>query len=186
MRNATVTTIAPTGTISIIANCSSGIEPLFAVSYVRNVMENTDLYENDQYFEQIAKEEGFYSDNLIKEISRTGSIQHIRRIPKKIKKIFVTAHDIAPDWHVKMQAAFQRYTDNSVSKTINLSQNARQSDVKKAFLLAYRLKCKGITVYRYGSKTNQVLSFGKKKNRASNIVADSEFSGGCIGTVCPH
>lgn len=186
MRNATVTTIAPTGTISIIANCSSGIEPVFAVSYVRNVMDNTDLYENNQYFEQIAKKEGFYSYNLIKEISRTGSIQHIRRIPKKIKKIFVTAHDIAPDWHVKMQAAFQRYTDNSVSKTINLSQNAKQSDVRKAFLLAYRLKCKGITVYRYGSKTNQVLSFGKKKNRASNIVADSEFSGGCIGTVCPH
>lgn len=186
MRNATVTTIAPTGTISIIANCSSGIEPLFAVSYVRNVMENTELFESNQYFEEIAKKEGFYSKKLMEEISKKGTIQHIRSIPKKIKQIFVTAHDIPPSWHIRMQAAFQKYTDNAVSKTVNLAHNAKQKDVKDAFWLAYKLKCKGITVYRYGSKSNQVLSFRHKTKLGTNTVADSEFAGGCIGVVCPH
>ncbi|MEM3008156.1 MAG: vitamin B12-dependent ribonucleotide reductase [Candidatus Nitrosotenuis sp.] len=186
MRNATVTTIAPTGTISIIANCSSGIEPLFAVSYVRNVMEKTELFETNQYFEEIAKREGFYSKKLMEEISKSGTIQHINSIPKKIRKIFVTAHDISPSWHIMMQAVFQKYTDNAVSKTINLPQNATQRDVKNAFWLAYKLHCKGITVYRYGSKPNQVLSFEQKTRHGTKTVADSEFSGGCIGTVCPH
>lgn len=182
MRNATVTTIAPTGTISIIANCSSGIEPLFAISYVRNVMENTKLLEVNKYFEKAAKKYGFYSKTLMQQISKTGSIQHIQGIPNKIKHVFVTAHDIHPFWHIRMQAAFQKYTDNAVSKTINLPFNATPQDVNDAFWLAYRLKCKGITVYRYGSKPNQVLSFGEN----SGAVADSEFAGGCIGTVCPH
>jgi ribonucleoside-diphosphate reductase alpha chain len=186
MRNATVTTIAPTGTISIIAGCSSGIEPLFAVSYVRNVMEGTKLYETNKYFEEIAKKKGFYSKKLIEEISRTGTIQHIKSIPKEIRRIFVTAHDISPPWHVRMQAAFQKYTDNAVSKTINLSQDAKQNDVRDVYVLAHKLKCKGITVYRYGSKPNQVLSFGQKTRQGVKVVADSEFSGGCIGTVCPH
>jgi ribonucleoside-diphosphate reductase alpha chain len=186
MRNATVTTIAPTGTISIIANCSSGIEPLFAVSYIRNVMENTELFESNQYFEEVAKKKEFYSKKLIEEISRTGTIKHIKNIPKEIRRVFVTAHDISPIWHVKMQAAFQQYTDNAVSKTINLPQSAKQKDVRNAFWLAYKLKCKGITVYRYGSKSNQVLSFRQKAKQGVNLIADSEFSGGCIGTVCPH
>ncbi|MEW6043108.1 MAG: adenosylcobalamin-dependent ribonucleoside-diphosphate reductase [Thermoproteota archaeon] len=186
MRNATVTTIAPTGTISIIANCSSGIEPLFAVSYVRNVMENTELFETNQYFEEVAKRDGFYSKKLMEEISKSGSIQHIKSIPKKVRQIFVTAHDISPSWHIKMQAAFQKYTDNAVSKTVNLPQNAKPRDVREAFWLAYKLHCKGITVYRYGSKPNQVLSFQQKTKHGTNTLADSEFSGGCIGTVCPH
>jgi ribonucleoside-diphosphate reductase alpha chain len=186
MRNATVTTIAPTGTISIIAGCSSGIEPLFAVSYVRNVMEGTKLYETNKYFEEIAKKKGFYSKKLIEEISRTGTIQHIKSIPKEIRRIFVTAHDISPLWHVRMQAAFQKYTDNAVSKTINLPQDAKQNNVRDVYVLAHKLKCKGITVYRYGSKPNQVLSFGQKTRQGVKVVADSEFSGGCIGTICPH
>lgn len=186
MRNATVTTIAPTGTISIIANCSSGIEPLFAISFVRNVMDNTKLVESNQYFEDAARKEGFYSDNMIREVSRSGTVQRVKSIPKSMRRVFVTAHDIHPSWHVRMQAAFQKHTDNAVSKTINLPHNATQRDVGNAFWLAYRLKCKGITVYRYGSKSNQVLSFGEKSKRWINTVADSEFSGGCIGTVCPH
>lgn len=186
MRNATVTTIAPTGTISIIAGCSSGIEPLFAVSYVRNVMEGTKLFETNKYFEEAAKKKGFYSKKLIEEISGTGTIQHIKSIPKEIRRIFVTAHDISPLWHVRMQAAFQKYTDNAVSKTINLSQDAKQKNVRDVYMLAHKLKCKGITVYRYGSKPNQVLSFGQKTRQGIKVVADSEFSGGCIGTVCPH
>jgi ribonucleoside-diphosphate reductase alpha chain len=186
MRNATVTTIAPTGTISIIANCSSGIEPLFAVSYIRNVMDNTELIETNQYFENVAKEEGFYSKKLMEEISRHGTIQHIKTIPKKIRQMFVTAHDISPSWHIRMQAVFQKYTDNAVSKTINLPYNAKQKEVSDAFWLAYKLKCKGITVYRYGSKPNQVLSFKQRTKQGVKTVADSEFAGGCIGTVCPH
>ncbi|MBI5378292.1 MAG: adenosylcobalamin-dependent ribonucleoside-diphosphate reductase [Thaumarchaeota archaeon] len=186
MRNATVTTIAPTGTISIIANCSSGIEPLFAISYIRNVMDNTELLESNQYFENIARKEGFYSKRLMEEISRHGTIQHIKTIPKRIRQVFVTAHDVSPFWHIKMQAAFQKYTDNAVSKTINLPQNTKQKDVSDAFWLAYNLNCKGITVYRYGSKPNQVLSFRQKTKQGTKTVADSEFSGGCIETVCPH
>ncbi|MBI5378353.1 MAG: adenosylcobalamin-dependent ribonucleoside-diphosphate reductase [Thaumarchaeota archaeon] len=186
MRNATVTTIAPTGTISIIANCSSGIEPLFAISYIRNVMDNTELLESNPYFENIAKKDGFYSKRLIEEISRHGTIQHNKTVPKKIRQVFVTAHDISPFWHIKMQAAFQKYTDNAVSKTINLPHNAKQKDVNDAFWLAYNLNCKGITVYRYGSKSNQILSFRQKTKQGTKTVADSEFSGGCIETVCPH
>jgi ribonucleoside-diphosphate reductase alpha chain len=186
MRNATVTTIAPTGTISIIANCSSGIEPLFAVSYLRNVMENTKLFELNKYFEETAKNGGFYSQKLVEKISRTGTVQHLRVVPKETRRIFVTAHDISPIWHVKMQAIFQKYTDNAVSKTINLPRNAKKSDVKTAFLLAYKLKCKGITIYRYGSKANQVLSIEQSPKKGLHLIADSEFSGGCIGTVCPH
>ena len=186
MRNATVTTIAPTGTISIIANCSSGIEPLFAVSYIRNVMDGTRLLEVNQYFEKIAKQQEFYSKKLMGEIARHGSIGNIKSIPRKIRKLFVTAHEISPFWHIRMQAAFQKYTDNAVSKTINLAHNAGQKEVRDAFWLAYRLKCKGITVYRYGSKENQVLSFGQKARQGTRTIVDAEFSGGCIETVCPH
>ncbi|MHC1599886.1 MAG: vitamin B12-dependent ribonucleotide reductase [Candidatus Methanospirareceae archaeon] len=177
MRNATVTTIAPTGTISIIAGCSSGIEPLFAVAFVRNVMGG--MLEINKLFEAIAKERGFYSKDLIRDIAKSGSIQNIDGIPEDIKRIFVTALDISPEWHVRMQAAFQKYTDNSVSKTVNLPSDATWGDVKEVFLLAYKLKCKGITVYRYGCKKN-LLSLDVPKLMLEHYVcADSEYTGEC-------
>ncbi|HSF27812.1 MAG TPA: hypothetical protein VLA53_02160, partial [Nitrosopumilaceae archaeon] len=130
----------------------------------------------------------FYSQELLIQIAKTGSVQKVKNIPKNLKRIFVTALDISPDWHIKMQSAFQKYTDNAVSKTINLSENAVPKDVVNAYLLAYRLKCKGITVYRYGSKLDQVLTIGDHEKRLGEkqIVADSEFAGGCEGIVCPH
>ncbi|NQE04853.1 Vitamin B12-dependent ribonucleoside-diphosphate reductase [ANME-1 cluster archaeon GoMg1] len=177
MRNATVTTIAPTGTISIIAGCSSGIEPIFAVAFVRNVMGG--MLEINKLFEEIAKERGFYSKELITEIAKCGSVQDIDGVPGDIKGIFVTALDISPEWHVQMQAAFQKYTDNAVSKTVNLPSDATWGDVKKVFLLAYKLNCKGITIYRYGSK-EQVLSLDIPKLMLEEYVcADSEYTGEC-------
>jgi len=161
LRNATTTTIAPTGTISIIAGTSSGIEPLFAIAYVRNVMDNTKLYETNPLFLKVAKEEGFYSEELIAAIAEKGSLAEIEGIPQRIKRIFRTAHDISPEWHVRMQAAFQKYVDNAVSKTVNLPHNATQEDVKDIYLLAYKLNCKGVTVYRDGSREDQVLSTKK-------------------------
>lgn len=159
MRNATVTTIAPTGTISIIAGCSSGIEPLFAVFFIRNVLDEDDrLIEINPYFEKIAKEKGFYSKELMEKIAKKGSIQEIEEIPKEIKKVFVTALDISPEWHVRMQAAFQKYTDNAVSKTVNFRKEATIEDIRQVFKMAYDLECKGVTVYRYGSRKEQVLS----------------------------
>lgn len=185
MRNATVNTIAPTGTISIIANTSSGIEPIFALSFVRNVI-GTQLLEVNPVFEKIAKERGFYSTDLMIEISKTGSIKNIPKIPEDIKRVFVTSLDIAPEWHVRMQAAFQKYVDNAVAKTVNLPANATLEDVRKIYMMAYKLKCKGITVYRYGSKSKQVLVIGGlRKDKEEGIVADSEFSGDCITRECP-
>ena len=160
IRNSTVTTVAPTGTISIIGGCSSGIEPLFAVSFVRNVLEGTKLIEVNPYFEAVAKEKGFYSEELMMKIAKTGTLAGIKEIPDDVKRVFVTAFDIAPRWHVKMQAAFQKYCDNAVSKTINFPNDVDIKEVEKAFMLAYELKCKGITVYRYGSKSRQVLYLG--------------------------
>ena len=159
MRNATLTTIAPTGSISIIAGTTSGIEPLFAVSFVRNVLDHARLVEVNPVFERVARERGFYSRDLMIAIAKTGSVQDLD-IPNDVKDLFVTALDIDPDWHVRMQAAFQESVDNAISKTINLRKDATPGDVKKAFLLAYELRCKGITIYRYGSKSEQVLSFG--------------------------
>jgi len=190
VRNATVNTIAPTGTISIIAGCSSGIEPLFAISFVRNVLSGTKLFEVNPHFEEVAKARGFYSKEMIAEIAQSGSLQKIKGIPGDIKRTFVTAFDVTPREHVQIQAAFQKYTDNSVSKTINLPADATVEDVRKIYLLAYKLKCKGITIYRYGSKTDQVLSFGYRKTEAQAEVSgpvsvDSEYSGGCATGVCP-
>jgi len=190
LRNATVNTIAPTGTISIIAGCSSGIEPLFAISFVRNVLSGTKLFEVNPYFEEVAKARGFYSKDLIAEIAQSGSLQKIKGIPADVRRTFVTAFDVTPREHVQIQAAFQKYTDNSVSKTINLPADATVDDVRKIYLLAYKLKCKGITIYRYGSKADQVLSFGYGKTEAQAEVSgpvsvDSEYSGGCVTGVCP-
>jgi adenosylcobalamin-dependent ribonucleoside-diphosphate reductase len=187
IRNATVTTIAPTGTISIIAGCSSGIEPLFAVSFVRDVMEGTKLLEVNPLFEKMAREKGILSNELLVKIAETGSIQNLD-VPQDLKKIFVTALDIDPEWHVRIQAAFQKHTDNAVSKTINLRHDATIEDVRKSYLLAWKLKCKGITVYRYGSKPEQVLYIGAMEKGAQDkhVVADSEYAGGCAGTTCPN
>jgi len=161
VRNATVTTIAPTGTLSIIAGVSSGIEPLFAISFIRNVMDNDELVDVNPNFAEVAKREGFYSDGLMKSIAKVGSIQGFTSIPERIRKIFVTAHDIDPEWHVRMQAAFQKYTDNAVSKTVNLRHDATKEDVRKVYELAYETGCKGVTIYRDGSRESQVLNIGK-------------------------
>jgi len=163
LRNATVTTIAPTGTLSIIAGCSSGIEPLFAVSYVRTVMEGTKLIEVNPYFEEVAKEKGFWSRQLMERIAEKGSLQDFQEIPEEVRKVFVTAHDITPLEHIKVQASFQKYVDNAVSKTVNFPHHATPKDVEEVFLLAHKLGCKGVTVYRDGSREEQVLSTGKTK-----------------------
>jgi ribonucleoside-diphosphate reductase alpha chain len=188
MRNATVTTIAPTGTISIITGCSSGIEPLFAVSFVRNVMEGTRLLEANKIFEDIARRRKFFSADLLLTVAKTGSVQGLPEVPKDVQKLFRTALEIPPIWHVRMQAVFQRFTDNAVSKTINLSESATSDDVRAAYLLAYKLKCKGITIYRYGSKPDQVLSIGALEKGAEDkhVTVDSEFAGGCPAGVCAY
>ena len=161
-RNATTTTIAPTGTLSIIAGCSSGIEPLFGLSFIRNVMDDDKLIEVNPYFEMIAKQKGFYTKELIERLAKEGTLKDIDGIPSDIKEIFVTAHDVTPEWHIRMQAAFQKFTDNAVSKTVNLPHDATHSDVAHIYNLAYDLGCKGVTIYRDGSKRKQVLSFDKK------------------------
>ncbi len=165
MRNSAPVTIAPTGTISIISGASSGIEPLFALSYVRNVMDNTRLVEGNPYFEAVARNEGFYSQELMEQLARTGTL-HDLDVPEWVKDVFRTSHDISPEWHVRMQAAFQEYTDNSVSKTINFPNTATVEDVAEAYRLAYETGCKGITVYRDGSKEGQVLSTGETGSQA--------------------
>jgi len=157
IRNATTTTIAPTGTISIICNCSSGIEPVYAVSYTRNVLDGEKLIEAHPLFEKKAREMGFYSDELMKKISERGSVQEIEEVPAQIKRLFQNAHEISPEWHIRMQAAFQAHTDNAVSKTVNLPHDATVEDVEKAYSLAYKLGCKGVTVYRDGSRNSQAL-----------------------------
>ena len=163
MRNSTVNTVAPTGTISIIANCSSGVEPLFALSYVRkNILDvdNTELVEVNRLFEKVAKSKKFYSKELMRQISETGGINDLKKVPKDIKEVFAVSHEIDWSWHVKMQAAWQKHIDAAVSKTINMSSSATPDDVREAYLLAYETGCKGITVYRDGSKTRQVLNIG--------------------------
>ena len=174
-RNATTTTIAPTGTLSIIAGCSSGVEPLFALSFIRNVMDDDKLVEVNPHFERVAKEQGFYTPALMNRIAREGSAAHIDEIPEEVRSVFVAAHDISPEWHIRMQAAFQKYTDNAVSKTVNLPFDATVEDVRKIYHMAYELGCKGVTIYRDGSKENQVLSVstcGKTENPLERVAQD--------------
>jgi len=190
LRNATLTTVAPTGTISIIASCSSGIEPLFAISFVRSVMEGTKLLEVNPLFDSVARQRGFYDKELMVEIAKKGSIKDFAEIPEEVRRVFVTALDISPEWHVRMQAAFQKHTHNAVSKTINLPHDAPIESVRKAYLLAYELKCKGVTVYRYGSKKEQVLYIGdvlglEKDETLKYVSAESEYAGGCPTMHCP-
>jgi ribonucleoside-diphosphate reductase alpha chain len=172
LRNATLTTIAPTGTISIIAGpCSSGIEPLFALSYFRNVMDNDKLVEVEPLFEEVAKARGFYSRELMEKIADGTPLHDIKQIPEDVKKVFVTAHDISPDWHVRMQAAFQKYVHNATSKTINFPNDATLEDVKKAYILAFELECKGITIYRDKSREEQVLNIGRiEEKKAQKVI----------------
>lgn len=160
MRNATVTTIAPTGTISIIAGTSSGIEPVFAISYVRNVLDDDKLIEVHPYFEEAARERGFYSRTLMEQIAQKGTLHGITGIPEDVARVFVTAHDITPEYHIRMQSAFQESTDNAVSKTVNFAKTATRDDVRAAYDLAYKLGLKGVTIYRDGSRQGQVLSVG--------------------------
>jgi ribonucleoside-diphosphate reductase alpha chain len=174
IRNATITTIAPTGTISIIANASSGVEPLFAVSFVRQVMDNNILVDVNPHFEKIAREIGFYSDDLMRRIAEHGTIQDIEEIPEDVRRVFVTAHDITPEVHIEMQAAFQKHTDNAVSKTVNFPNHATIEEVEKVYLLAYKLDCKGVTIYRDGSRDMQVLSTGKKEEAPAAPAVDEK------------
>jgi len=180
MRNATCITIAPTGTISILAGCSSGIEPVFALAFLRRVMEGRQLSEINETFKRELIQRDLYSDELIHMISKTGNIKRIK-LPADLKKIFVTSLDISPEFHVRMQAAFQRHVDNAVSKTVNLTKNSTVKDVRNIYLLAWKLKCKGITIYRYGSKPEQVLYLGTGKP----IVITTDYAGGCPTGLCP-
>ncbi|MBW1989676.1 MAG: vitamin B12-dependent ribonucleotide reductase [Deltaproteobacteria bacterium] len=170
MRNATTTTIAPTGTLSLLAGTSSGIEPLFAVAYTRRVLEGEMLKEMHPHFARLAKEQGFFSDELAEKVARAGSVQELTEVPKEVRRLFKTAHDISPLWHVKIQAAFQQHTDNAVSKTVNFPARATREDVAQVFLEAYRAGCKGVTIYRDTSREKQVLSFHPEKGPRAQLA----------------
>lgn len=210
-RNATVTTVAPTGTISLIANCSSGIEPIYSVAYRRLSFESDRMLFVHPLFEQYARDKGFYSEPLMDRISETGSFHELTDVPAAAKRLFVTTHNIAPEWHVRMQAAFQKHIDAAVSKTINFANSATVEDVKQAYQLSYSLGCKGITIYRDGSRENQVLSSRRSDLRepaspaaatqseiehtqnerlARNLCPDCEsslqHSGGCLYCNCGY
>jgi ribonucleoside-diphosphate reductase alpha chain len=175
-RNASRTTIAPTGSLSIIANCSSGIEPLFALSYVRHILEGEEFVEVNPYFEEAAKKGGFYSPELMKQLAEGKRLKDIKEVPEETKRLFVTAHDISPEWHVKMQAAFQRHTDSAVSKTVNFPHEATPDDVAKVYMLAYKEHLKGITIYRDRSRESQVLTIGAQAEKAGGL-APSKIEG---------
>jgi ribonucleoside-diphosphate reductase alpha chain len=174
VRNATRITIAPTGTVSIIAGCSSGIEPIYAVSYLKTVMEGEQLIITNPYFEKVAKTEGFDSPELIRKIAAKVSVQGMDEVPEHVQQLFVTSHDIGYEWHIRLQAAFQKYADNAVSKTINFKHDASKEDVARAFKLAYSLGCKGITVYRDRSRDQQVLT------TVDDLLLDCDYCGAVL------
>lgn len=188
IRNATRTTIAPTGTLSLIAGCSSGIEPLFALAYTRKILDGRTFVETNTYFEQYAREEGFYSDTLMQQLADGKSLQDIPGVPDYARKLFITAHDITPVWHVAMQAAFQAHTDNAVSKTVNFAEGATKANVAEVFKLAYEQHLKGITIYRDGSRKDQVLSTHRtekivtRRNRPKVTTGLTEY----VNTGCGH
>jgi ribonucleoside-diphosphate reductase alpha chain len=161
LRNASCTTIAPTGTLSIIVGCSSGIEPLFALSYTRHILDGAQLLEVNPYFEEVAKREGFYSEELMQRLADGAKLRDEEEVPDGVKRLFVTAHEIKPEWHVKMQAAFQKSTHNAVSKTVNFPQEATREDIDKVYMMAYEEGLKGITIYRDRSREAQVLTMGR-------------------------
>ncbi len=190
MRNSTRTTIAPTGTLSIIANCSGGIEPVFSLAFIRShyldkndPTKRTELAEVNEQFEAVAKSEGFYSDELIRFLAEGGHLEERPEVPQWVKETFVTAHDIAPEWHVRMQAAFQEFTDNAVSKTINFPNSATVDDVRTAYELAYRTGCNGITIYRDGSRELQVLKHADKSDGEKAVEAAQAILTQAIGPV---
>ncbi len=193
IRNATTTCIAPTGTISMIAGASGGVEPLFGLVFSRLIMDGTEMLEVNPIFKDYAVKHGFYSEDLMKEIAKTGSVAHVAGVPEEVKKIFVTAHDVSPYWHVKMQAAFQLHTDNAVSKTVNFEEHATRKDIEEAYVLAYENNLKGITVYRNNSRQFQPMNLDDKKKpeeaKAEEIKDEIEEynpSGEVKTVTCPE
>jgi ribonucleoside-diphosphate reductase alpha chain len=189
MRNAATTTVAPTGTISIIANCSGGIEPLFSLAFERDVLRGQRrgeklLVEVNETFRTVARQRGFLSDALLERVAREGTLRHIPEVPDDVKRVFVCAHDIAPEWHVRMQAAFQRHCDASISKTINFPRSASSDDVDQIYRLAYELRCKGVTVYRDGCRSSQPMSLknDQQQNTEGNAGACEDHEAGCCET----
>ena len=158
VRNAAITCVAPTGTISIIADCSSGIEPVYSLVYIRRMLMGLKALQVNPVFRQVAEKDGFFNDRLQKRIAEAGSIQRMNHIPAQVRRVFRCAYDIKPEWHIRMQAAFQENCDAAVSKTINFPENASAAAVDKAYKLAYQLGCKGITIYRRGSRGQEPLS----------------------------
>jgi ribonucleoside-diphosphate reductase alpha chain len=185
LRNAQLTAVAPTGTVSLIAGTTAGIEPMFAIAYARTVLGHQ-VVETNPLFDRTARREGFHSDAMTAAIARTGSVRNIEAVPADIRAAFPTALDIAPAWHLRMQAAVQRHVDAAVSKTINLPAEATVGDVRAIFLGAWHAKAKGITVYRYGSKPDQVLTLidDSRAGSTAPVQADAEYAGGCAGHVC--
>lgn len=167
-----MTTIAPTGTLSIIGGCSSGVEPIFAYVYIRNVMDGDEFIEVNPILLEKLKDAGVYSEALMKKIAKDGTIAHCREIPAEIRRVFVCAHDISPIDHIKMQAAFQRHTDNAVSKTVNFESTATKEEVDEVYRLAYKEGLKGVTIYRDGSRDGQVLNIGKVSGKDEREVVE--------------
>ena len=179
MRNATVTTIAPTGTLSIIGGCSSGVEPVFAYAFIRNIMDGTEMIEVNPILTEKLKELGLYNETLLRKIVKEGTIAHCAEIPEEVRRVFVCAHDIKPVDHIRMQAAFQRYTDNAVSKTVNFPKEATRNEVRDVYMLAYKEGCKGVTIYRDGSRQEQVLNIGKVNKEGSSEADGQAFLSAC-------
>lgn len=172
-RNGTITTIAPTGTLSIIGGCSSGVEPIFAYVYIRNIMDGTEMLEVNPVLKAELEKRGLYSEALMRRIAKEGAVSHIKELPEDIRRVFVSTHDISPEYHVRMQAAFQKFTDNAVSKTVNFSNEATREDVARVYSLAFSLGCKGVTIYRDGSRDEQVLNIGKVKHGTDAVETEA-------------